>query len=114
MSEINSVLKQITKKVNLETNLSKYSNYMMSMYNGFSYTKVALNYYTLCDLIQERTSKEDKIVELMSRLNVLVDKYVINQSVEDIESGVKEIDSIRRKVMETMSVLTSYTEVYGV
>lgn len=114
MSEINSVLKQITKKVNLETNLSKYSNYMMSMYNGFSYTKVALNYYTLCDLIQERTSKEDKIVELMSRLNVLVDKYVINQSVEDIESGVKEIDSIRRKVMETMSVLTSYADHFNI
>lgn len=114
MSEINSVLKQITKKVNLETNLSKYSNYMMSMYNGFSYVKVALNYYTLCDLIKERTSKEDSIAELMGRLNVLVDKYVINQSVDDIEDGVAEIDSIRKNVMDTMSVLTSYADHFNI
>lgn len=110
MSEINLMLKEITNKVNLETNLSKYSNYMMSQYNSLSYTKVALNYYTLADMVSEKKDISSKLVNLVERLNVIIEKYVINQSVEDIEDGVMAIDSIRNEIMNIMNIVTSYAD----
>lgn len=114
MSEINLMLKEITNKRNLETNLSKYSNYMMSEYNSLSYTKLALNYYTITDMVTEKKDLSGKLVSLLEQLNTLVDKYVINQSVEDIEAGVTAIDTIRNDIMNVMSIITSYTDHFNI
>lgn len=111
MPEMNHVIKEIEKKKNLEYNLPKYLNGMMSTYYRYSHIRLALNYYTCYEIFEEEEEKSEEMQVLVTRVNEIVLKNLLNKSLEGApEDAVKTIDGVRTAIIETMKVLTNYTD----
>ena len=114
MKDLNYVSSEILKEKNLEMNLPKFANSMMSLYNGLAYVKLSMNYYTYYEMLNDREYENtdlDKIKGYLERLNIIIEKEVINEgSVETLEESVAEVDNIRKDIMKIMEVVTSYVD----
>lgn len=110
-----SKIKDITKGKNLEMNIPAYANYMMNVYNRSANVQFAMNYYTYYEVIAEYAgNNKEEINSILSKLNVLVDKCVINDIAgEDRENAIQEISKLRDDVMDTMRILTTYVDIFG-
>lgn len=107
-------INEITKGKNLDTNIPAYADYMMNVYNKSANVQFTMNYYTYYEVIAEYAGNNKKEIEdILLRLNALVDKCVINTVLENRESALREISSLRNNVMDTMKVLTSYVDIFG-
>ena len=89
MKDLSYVASEITKEKNLEMNLPKFANSMMSLYNGLAYVKLSMNYYTYYDMLSDKEYENTdlaKIKAFLERLNTIIEKEVINEgSVETLE-----------------------------
>ena len=114
MKDLNYVASEITKEKNLEMNLPKFANSMMSLYNGLAYVKLSMNYYTYFEMLNDREYENTdlaKIKDYMDRLNIIIEKEVITEgSVESLEESIVEVDNIRNEIMKIMEVVTSYVD----
>jgi len=114
MKDLNYVASEIAKEKNLEMNLPKFANSMMSLYNGLAYVKLSMNYYTYFEMLNDREYENtdlDKIKGYLQRLNKIIEQEVINEgSVEALEENIVEVDNIRNEIMKIMEVVTSYVD----
>ncbi len=113
---MNKIMKEIASKENLEINLPQYGNNMMSIYNRFSYVRLAMNYYTYYEMIAE--SSTDDITEIKSLLfrlnNIIKDVILTGQVGIELENAVNDINDIRDKVIGTMKILTVYVDRFNI
>ena len=114
MKDLSYVASEITKEKNLEMNLPKFANSMMSLYNGLAYVKLSMNYYTYYDMLSDKEYENTdlaKIKAFLERLNTIIEKEVINEgSVETLEESIIETDNIRNEIIKIMEVVTSYVD----
>lgn len=116
MSEISVVAKEISKNKNLEMNLPKYGNLMMSLYNRLSYIKLSMNYYTYYDMIADNKGENISSMEkLLDELNDIISSHIAGSANADTGMGaVGRLDSIRNEIISTMEVVTSYVDKFRI
>jgi len=114
MKDLNYVASEITKEKNLEMNLPKFANSMMSLYNGLAYVKLSMNYYTYYEMLNDREYENTDLAKIkgyLERLNTIIEKEVINEgSVETLEDSIVDADNIRNEIMKIMEVVASYVD----
>ncbi len=115
MSELSRIANDIDKRKNLEINLPKYMNTMISSYHRYSYIHLALNYYTWGALFTEERELPDSIKDLADRLNKIIREQVLEGFLPDrLEAGIESVDRIRTEIMKNMQTLTSYTDYFQI
>lgn len=114
MSDILNVIKEIEKGKNLEINLPKYMNSMISSYYRNSSIRLAMNYYTYL-VIEREEEKSPEWIKLTERLdNVIKDTLLSEFNANRLEEAVKEIDQIRNQVISNMRMVTLYADQFQI
>ena len=115
MSELSRIAKEIEKRKNLEINLPKYMNTMISAYHRYAHIHLSLNYYTWGAMLTEERQAPESVKTLAARLNAVIREQVMKGFVpEEISQGIENIDKIRTEIMENMQNLTCYTDFFQI
>ncbi len=114
MKDLNYVANEINKGKNLEMNLPKFANSMMSLYNGLAYIKMSMNYYTFYETLKEKEYQNSALTdvkEYVDRLNAIIQKEVIDHgNMEATKESTQELLNIRNDIISIMEVVTSYVD----
>ncbi len=111
MSRLRQIAKEIEKRKNLEINLPKYMNTMVSTYYSYGYVHMALNYYTWGEVLTEDKELPASIKELAMGLNQVIKGQVLQGVFPDrLEHGIEVVDKIRSGIIKQMNIVTSYAE----
>lgn len=114
MSDIVRVIKEIEKGRNLEMNLPKYMNSMMSAYYRSSSIRLAMNYYTYLAMEQEEGRTPD-LIKLTAKLDKVIREVILSEFHADrLEEAVKEMDQIRNQVISNMKIVTLYADQFQI
>lgn len=105
MKDLYYVAQEISKGRNLNGNLLKYATGMASMYTGLGFMKLSMNYYTVYDMLQEKTSDNPVFDRLLSKTNAVIDKILSNE-----EQGTDAVEAVRNELIQTMEVVTQYVD----
>lgn len=115
MAEINYLAKEVEKRKNLEVNLPKYFNQLLSIYSQYSYIRLALNYYTCHEQVIEIQEKTKEIEILKEKLDTIIKENILGEfSPEKLEKALEKVDSIRNQIIEKMKKLTIYTDAFQI
>lgn len=115
MSELSRIAREIEKKKNLELNLPKYMNAMLSSYHRYAHIRLALNYYTFGAVLTEERNAPDSVKGIAERVSRIIRNRIVDGSIPDsMEAGIEEIDVIRSEIMEHMQTLTEYTDCFQI
>ena len=110
MAILDTITKEIEKDKNLEINLSRYANEMMSLYYRYSYTRLAYNYFAMQEILQDEEDNSEFNV-IMNKIDAIVEKNILGDSLgADREKAVTEINSIRDGIIASMKILTAYAD----
>lgn len=111
MSGLGQIAKEIEKKKNLEINLPKYMNTMMSMYYRYAHIHLSLSYYTWGEMLTEQKDAPESVKTLAESLNQIIRTQILQGILpEELSEGVQQIDSIRAEIIRNMKLLTDYTD----
>ncbi len=114
MSDILSVIKEIEKGKNLEINLPKYMNVMMSAYYRSSSIRLSMNYYTYFMMEQEE-ERPLELIKLTTQLDKIIKEAILSEFQGTVlEKSVKEIDQIRSQVISNMKSITLYADQFQI
>ncbi len=115
MADLSNISKDICKKKNLDKNLSLYINNMMSLHNRFSHIKLAMNYYTFCDVVAEtEDAVTDEVASYLNDLNVIIKENVVNNSDDTHLTAVEALKAMRAKITGTMEIVTAYVDRFAI
>lgn len=110
-----NIANEISKGKNLQVNLGKFAQEMMSMYNNYSYVRLAMNYFTYYEMVVEASNKDKNLNDLMKSFNKIVNNGIISGSKEtQWEKMIDETNIIRNKVINVMKGLTSYVDIFNI
>ncbi len=110
----------ISKGKNLEVNLPKFSQEMMSVYYRYASVRLAMNYYTYNEILTEReqnneTAGKDHLRKLVLSFMYIIENTINNQVVgAELEKAIKSVDDIRNSIIETMKGLTSLVDIFNI
>ncbi len=112
---MNNVVNNIAKGKNLEVSLPEYANYMMDLYNRAAHMQFTMNYYTYYEVLEEYTGyKKEEIESILGRLNEIVETTVIGSATGmEMEEAIKNIAGLRSEVTATMSILTTFVDIFS-
>ena len=79
MSDITNVIKEIGKGRNLEINLPKYMNTMMTAYYRSSEIRLSMNYYTYLTMEQKEYGSDFGLTELTVRLDKVIKEAILSE-----------------------------------
>ncbi|MGN0318852.1 MAG: hypothetical protein ACI4E1_13050 [Lachnospira sp.] len=102
---------QISSGKDLSVNLQKYSTGMLTMYSSLAYMKMSMNYYTLIDMLNDGTIKDEIFYKHFEDVTTLVDKIAING---ELEEGITQADNIRNEIIHIMEIITNYVDKFRV
>lgn len=112
-SEDKKVIKEIMQNRELERNLPVYTNAYVNAVYEYSLIHFVLNYYTLKEVEDETNgiSRDETLNAIMNEVHTLLYQMVLSGNLqEDYTQTVIRIDDIRNRIIEKMTVLTSYTD----
>lgn len=108
---MHKVVKEISKKKNLDNNLKVFGEYMSNMYSRFSNVCLSMNYFTYFQMMEDADSEKYKdIINLHEKVNKVISNY-INSNL-DLENDIKKLDEVRETIINIMKVLTSYADIF--
>lgn len=119
MTDIYTIIKRLEKGNRVEENLALFSNHMMKEGNRLSYIRFALNYPTFHEVIGQLNDQKAQlppiIQDSIQELNRILKFYLESDfSGETMEVFLSEIDRLRQKNIDTMHLLTAYTDRYTI
>ena len=115
MSDITNVIKEIGKGRNLEINLPKYMNTMMTAYYRGSEIRLSMNYYTYLTMEQKEYGSDFGLTELTVRLDKVIKEAILSEfDGKILEKAVEEIDAIRNQIISDMKVITLYADQFQI
>ncbi|MCX4267653.1 MAG: hypothetical protein OSJ62_03155 [Lachnospiraceae bacterium] len=115
MSDITNVIKEIGKGRNLEINLPKYMNTMMTAYYRSSEIRLSMNYYTYLTMEQKEYGSDFGLTELTVRLDKVIKEAILSEfDGKILEKAVEEIDAIRNQIISDMKVITLYADQFQI
>lgn len=110
MAILDTITKEIEKDKNLEMNLSRYANEMMSLYYRYSYTRLAYNYFAVQEMLQE-DELEDEFIPILTDIDAIIEKGIFEDCQgADREKAITTVNSVRNDIIASMKVLTSYAD----
>ncbi len=111
-----TICKDIQKGVNLDFNIPQYFNRLVTLYEQYAKIKFSMLYYTFYENYAEdnksRPIEEEVLLKVMNQ--IVRDNLLNDFSGETMETGVKELDSIRNTIISRMKILTAYTDIFQV
>lgn len=115
MSELGRIAKDIEKRKNLEINLPKYMNTMLTSYHRYAYIHLALNYYTCGAVLTEERGLPSQLKELAEKVNAVIRDYLlVDGEPEALLEGIEAIDKVRSEIIRCMHSLTAYTDSFQI
>ena len=109
--------KSISKGKNLEMVLPRFGQEMMTVYYRYAAVRLAMNYYTYSEMLDERFDGEAKglLGKLHSSFNDIVKQMLEGNIVgSELEMAVSKIDAIRNDIIKTMKGLTSLVDIFNI
>lgn len=114
------LVNNISKGKNLEINLPKFGQEMMTTFYRYGAVRLAMNHYTYSETFREQGSGDESSCAV--HLRKLADSYmeVVNSSVVEqaagveLEEAVKSMDVIRNEIIQVMKGLTSLVDVFNI
>lgn len=117
---MNKNIKQISNEIRggklLDENLPKLFNLLADRYNTFAGVKLAMHYFSFYESYadNEDTWNKDSL-EIIDRVNhILHDNILISNSGMDREAAIREVDAVRKGIMQRMNALTAYTDIFQI
>ena len=108
------IIKEINENKNLETNLPAYANYLMDLYNKKAIVEMAMDYYTLFEMLSDGEYKDDRLKDMVGRFNDIIKNHVIPSiSGSEREEAIKLIDNLRNDIYDTVEILAAYADVFS-
>ncbi len=109
------ILKEISRKQNLEVNLPRFASEFASLYYRFAYVHFSLNYYGYYEVLtEEQKESAQDARSLLSELNTVIRRVMLpGVCGEELVEAVAGVDALRHKVIDTMKVLTAYTDLFN-
>lgn len=106
-----NVVKEISKKKNLDKNLKTFGNYMSDMYYRFAKVCLSMNYFTYFQMMEDLDKEKNKdIAVIHEKLNEIIKNYISGN--QNISEDTKALYDIRNNIISTMKVLTSYADIF--
>lgn len=104
MKDLNYISQEILKGRNLKENLNKYATGIASLYNGLTYIKLSMNYYTVYDMLKEKEFSDEEYLKLFDEFNSIIDEILNGKW------NIDKIGAIRDKIISIMEVVTDYVD----
>ncbi len=82
---------------------------LMSAAYRYAYARLALNYYTFCEMMLEQGESVSPIRAYEQEFGGILDRFLGGE-----EECLAELDRLRRKTMQDMEILTSYGDSFGI
>lgn len=106
------IVKDIGRKIDLENNVTVYSDLLKSQYNCYSTVKMCMNYYTMKEMLSEQQVSED-VKCFFDSITDMINQHIFNRQAVGKES-VEQINNIRDNVEYKMKNLTAFTDGYEI
>lgn len=111
--EDKTVIREIEKHKNLETNIPAYGGAYINAVYEYSLIRLVLGYYTMKEVEQDtgQVSADAFLAHTMERIHTLLFQTILEKdNVEDNKAALEEIHSVREELTDKMTVLTAYTD----
>lgn len=108
----------ISKGKNLEINLPKFGQEMMTVYYRYSSVRLAMNYYTYSEILEDgNVTKDgnDMFGKLMTAYSTVLSEGIVKTAIgTELESAVNSINAVRNDIIKTMKGLTSLVDIFNI
>ena len=112
-NEDKKLITEITRKNNMDENLAKFADAVMTADFEYACQKFALNYVVIRELMADKDFAEDPyIYECVMGINKLVGTYLAGDADQLDDKDLALISEMRNKITEKMKVLTAYTDAF--
>lgn len=110
------ICREIQNGENLDSNLPQFFNRLVTLYDQYAELKFTMHYYIFYENFLETSkerNKEEK--DLLRGVNKII-KEVLEKGFSGVkmEKSVKQLDAIRRQIIDRMKILTAYTDIFQV
>ena len=107
--------KEILNGKNLETNLPKLGTGLMSVYNSYSFIRLAMNYYTYYEMVSESSDNYNILKSLIEKFNDIVKNGGLSPVMGEKQLDILcETEKIRNDVINVMKGLTSLADIFNI
>lgn len=108
------LIRDLNKGKDLEVNIPFYENVLKEIYNQTSFLHLAMEYYVLYEIMQEKNGEDKAYLaeDLETVHEVMEQLFCQNTSMneEDIKEYLKKVEAARNDVIKKMELLTMYTD----
>lgn len=111
--EDKKIITEIIQQTELERNLPAYAGAYINAAYEYSLIHLVLNYYTMKEIEADtrNISRDSFLSELMGKIHTLLFRTVLSEErKEDYTECIEEINELRVKLTEKMTILTAYTD----
>lgn len=111
--EDRKLIKDVMQKRDLEMTLPAYANAYINRTYEYSLIRLTLNYYTMKEIVDEEGENafDPGLSDILNRIHTLIFSCVISGSYDNLKQAVECIDTLRRQMTDSMTILTAYTDV---
>lgn len=114
MNTMKNLVYELNKGKQLDTNIPFYKGVLKDIYNQISFLHLAMEYYVLYEILQEREGKDNAYLseDLEIVHKVIGQIFCKNDSLstKELEAFIVEIEEVRKDVIRKMELLTMYTD----
>lgn len=113
---MDSILNEINNGKNLEVNLTKFSQNLISNYYEHALVGLTMNYFTFYEGVKENETPHIENVSSLTKTihNIMKNAYLSEFDGEIIKDCVKKLDQCRMEIIQKMQILTTYTDMLQV
>ncbi len=95
----------------VETKLAEYVQLLGNQYNCYATVKVAMNYYTMKEMLAEQGDQNTDVCKYFGLLTNLLRKHILGDAAVD-DKALETIGQLRKNVEYKMKNLTAFTDGY--
>lgn len=114
MSSVKNLVYELNKGKQLDTNIPFYKDVLKDIYNQTSFLHLAMEYYVLYEILQERAGRDNAYLsEDLAIVHKVMGQVFCREehlSAEEVEEFIVEIEDVRSDVIRKMELLTMYTD----
>lgn len=117
---MNKNMKQISKEIRegkmLEKNIPTLFNILAEKYHTFADVRLAMHYFAFYEAYtDDEGTWSAASLEIIDKVNRIIHDNVLNSnSGMDREAAIQEVDQIRNRIMEHMSAITKYIDIFQI
>lgn len=114
--KMDSILNEINNGKNLEVNLAKFSQILITDNYEYALVGLTMNYFTFYEVVKDKeTSQFKNVINLTKSIhNIMKNAYLSEFDGKIMEDCVKNLDQCRMEIIQKMQILTSYTDMLQV